>query len=64
MTELPVKAAAELTCACGHLLDDHARPTSTREPWGRCRVSVAPVNPGPMTRCDCSEAWPLEEDPQ
>lgn len=54
--------AAELTCACGHLLDDHERPTGLREPWGRCRVQVAPKDPGPMTRCPCAEAWPMEED--
>lgn len=56
------KPAAEYMCACGHLLDDHERPTGLREPWGRCRVSIAPKDPGPMTRCVCNEAWPLEDE--
>lgn len=54
--------AAELTCACGHSLNDHDRPIRSREPWGRCHAQIAPTEPGPMTRCDCREAWPMEED--
>lgn len=51
--------AAEYTCACGHLLDQHERPTSPREPWGECRAIVQ-VD-GHTQRCDCREAWPVED---
>lgn len=48
--------AAELTCACGHTLDQHDRPSGDREPWGGCNALT------PRTeRCDCREAWPVEE---
>lgn len=52
--------AAEYICACGHPLDAHARPSAPREPWGGC---TATVQDGlKVTRCDCAEAWPVEED--
>ena len=50
--------AAEYVCACGHLLDDHDRPTGLRQPWGRCRVLLSD---GEVRRCDCAEAWPMED---
>lgn len=49
--------AAEYVCQCGHVLDDHERPRSLREPWGRCRVIVASTE---TRRCQCAEAWPVE----
>jgi len=57
-----MKAAAEYTCSCGHALGDHESPGGNANPWGACRVDIAPANPGPMTRCDCGEAWPIEDD--
>lgn len=56
-----MKPAAEYQCACGHMLADHEPPGGNAQPWGPCRVSIAPTEPGPMTRCACTEAWPLED---
>lgn len=56
--------AAELTCACGHVLDAHERPTGTHQPWGGCRANdqIRDGDQIRLTRCDCSEAWPMEEN--
>lgn len=59
---MSARPAGDYVCACGHLLADHEPPGGKdREPWGACRVDLAPAGPGPMVRCDCREAWPMED---
>ena len=55
------KAAADYQCACGHRLNAHDRLSGPGEPWGGCRVSITPTDPGPLTTCPCTEAWPVED---
>lgn len=51
--------ASEYTCACGHRVGAHFAPSAPREPWGECRALVQ--HGKQVSRCDCREAWPVEE---
>ena len=49
-----------LVCACSHTLANHERPTGVPYgTWGGCRATTQ-VD-GVTQRCDCREAWPMEE---
>ena len=50
-----------LVCACSHTLANHERPTGVPYgTWGGCRATTQ-VD-GVTQRCDCREAWPMEEN--